>query len=151
MLNPWVTAGSDTGALREGAKPEEAAPEELWKTPLVAATGAPASTEAAAAAGEPVAPTGKSKRRKKKDGCYAGQMQFEGRCCDKSEVDKILEQREREALVKVQTAKKPGQTADAAHELLEQQIAQMDKAEDDLDEIIEQLKEEQNTYDKEAH
>jgi len=77
-----------------------------------------------------------------RDGCSRGLMMFEGVCTSKDKVDQILDRRSREALEKLQTAKKPKQSAEAAGYLIEQNIAQMDKAEDDLEEIIEQLKEE---------
>lgn len=79
----------------------------------------------------------------KRDGCIKGAMRFEGRCLPKDKVDYILHNRKRKALKRVQQAQKPDDAALAAHDLLEQQIAQVDKAEDDLDEIIEELKEEQ--------
>jgi hypothetical protein len=74
--------------------------------------------------------------------CPTGEMDFEGKCVNKEEVDKVLHKRKKIALDKVKTAKRPKQTADASYDLLEQQTAQVDKVEDDLDEIIEQLKEE---------
>lgn len=81
--------------------------------------------------------------------CSLGSMVFEGKCHDKQKVKKIVEEREKKALAKVKKAK-PEETADAARELLEQQIVQIDKAEDDLDEIIEQLREEKNLRDAQA-
>lgn len=84
----------------------------------------------------PVSPLSK----KTKDGCAVGAMPFEGKCVNKGKIDRILERRERKALKRVQKAHKPQQMADAAGELIEQQIAQMGKAEDDLDEILEQLR-----------
>jgi len=81
--------------------------------------------------------------------CPFGSMVFEGKCHDKQKVKEIVEEREKNALVKVKKAK-PEETADAARELLEQQIVQIDKAEDDLDEIIEQLREEKNLRDAQA-
>ena len=74
--------------------------------------------------------------------CPTGEMGFEGLCTHKDEVEKVLDKRKKIALDRVQSAKKPQQTADAAYDLLEQNTAQVDKMEDDLDEIIEQLKEE---------
>jgi hypothetical protein len=76
------------------------------------------------------------------DGCKKGAMKFEGKCLNKDRVEKILEKRDEEVKQRVYDAKSPQQQADAAHDLLEQQIAQMDKTEDDLDEIIQQLQEE---------
>lgn len=76
------------------------------------------------------------------DGCVDGEMPFEGSCRPKEEVQKVLRRREREALAKVQQARRPGQAAEAANDLLEQQISQAAKSEDDLDEIIEMLREE---------
>lgn len=76
------------------------------------------------------------------DGCADAEMKFEGKCAAKNEVSKILDRREQEALDKYRTAKKPIQAAEAANEFLEQQVAKIDKTEDDLDEIIEMLREE---------
>lgn len=76
------------------------------------------------------------------DVCLKGSMVFEGRCISKTEVERLLEHREQQALKRVQQAKMPHDVADAAHDLLEKQIAQVDKAEDDLDEIIAELKKE---------
>jgi len=78
----------------------------------------------------------------KHDGCFVGELQFEGRCVDKKRVSEIVEKREAYAIEKVKKAKRPEQKALATHDLLEQQIVQADKVEDDLDEIIEQLEEE---------
>ena len=76
------------------------------------------------------------------DGCALEAMQFEGKCTPKDKVEKILDRRERIALDKYQKAKKPQQAAEAAHDLLEQQVAQSGKMEDDLDEILEVLRKE---------
>lgn len=84
----------------------------------------------------------RSTHKKTKDGCRPGAMRFEGKCLNKRKVQKILDKRDEEIKKKVQDATNAQQQADAAHDFLEQQIAQMDKTEDDLDEIIEQLKEE---------
>lgn len=78
----------------------------------------------------------------RKHDCEPGSMPFEGKCTPKDRIAEIVEQREDDALMRVQTAKKPDQTAEAVHDLLEQQIYQVGKAEDDLDEIIEQLRRE---------
>jgi len=77
------------------------------------------------------------------DGCELGEMVFEGRCTSKERVSKLLDGRKAEALERVQLASKPKQAVDSAYDLIEQQTYQMDKVEDDLDEIIEQLKREQ--------
>jgi hypothetical protein len=76
------------------------------------------------------------------DGCALEEMKFEGKCTGKDEVQRILDRREREAMSKYQTAKRPQEAANAAHDLLEQQVAQVEKTEDDLDEILEILREE---------
>jgi hypothetical protein len=83
-------------------------------------------------------------RPKGKDGCREGHMRFDGKCMSKDRVSKILDKRADEAMAKVKEATKPKETAQASHDLIEQQIYQMDKAEDDLDEIIEQLQREQD-------
>lgn len=82
-----------------------------------------------------------------RDGCGADEMHFEGECRPKEKIKKVLDEREREALEKYHKAAKPQQAAEAAHELLEQQVAQVEKAEDDLDEILEILREEQKRDD----
>jgi hypothetical protein len=74
--------------------------------------------------------------------CPTGEMDFEGKCVNKIKVDKVLDKRKKKALDRVKAAKKPKQTADASYDLLEQNTAQVDKMEDDLDEIIEQLQQE---------
>jgi len=66
---------------------------------------------------------------------------------DKEMVGKILDERDEEIKAKVHNATNPKQQADAAYEFIEQEIAQMDKTEDDLDELIEQLKEQENAYE----
>lgn len=81
--------------------------------------------------------------------CPDGQMGFEGSCVDKTKVDRIIDTRKKKALDRVKAAKQGKQTADATYDLLEQQTAQVDKVEDDLDEIIEQLKEEKRAEKKE--
>lgn len=79
------------------------------------------------------------------DICSKGEMVFEGECLHKDNVEELLEKREQEALRRVKMAEHPEQVADAAHDLLEKQILQVDKAEDDLDEILEDLKNEQRS------
>lgn len=142
--SPAPTASFDT---TEDAKTGEDMPpedngEEIPDAPEAAddggGEGAPEATEDSG--GHDPLTAGAHKRPK--DGCATGEMRFEGVCTDKDRVKKIVDKREEKALQKVQQATKPEQAANAAHELLEQQIAQVDKAEDDLDEIIEQLKEE---------
>jgi hypothetical protein len=76
------------------------------------------------------------------DGCDEGEMVFEEVCTSKDRVGKVLKQRETEAVAKVKTAKRPKEQAEAAHDLMEQQMYQIDKHADDFDEIIEQLKQE---------
>ena len=83
------------------------------------------------------------------DGCEKGQMIFEGDCMAKDAVQEILDERGREAVIKVRKARKPKEQAQAAHELIEQQIYQMDKTGDDLDEIIEQLRQENREQEME--
>lgn len=82
------------------------------------------------------------------DGCGRGEMVFEGSCVSKQRVSEILEERETQAVAKVKTAKRPQEQAQAATELIEQQMYQIDKHADDFDEIIEQLKQEK--LEKEA-
>lgn len=82
-------------------------------------------------------------RRLSADGCADGEMQFEGACRSKEKVKKILDKRKREAMDSYRKAKRPEEAAQAAHDLLEQQVAQVEKTEDDLDEILEMLREEQ--------
>jgi len=84
-----------------------------------------------------------SVRPTSKDGCHKGSMRFEGKCMDKEHVGEILDGRDKGIKAKVHNATNPKQQADAAYEFLEQEIAQMDKTEDDLDELIEQLKEQE--------
>lgn len=98
--------------------------------------------------GETGAAVGTSPSHKGKDGCHPGQMRFDGKCLSKDRVAKILDRREEEALAKVKHANKPKQVADAAYELIEQQTQQVEKVEDDLDEIIEQLKQEKAQKEK---
>lgn len=101
--------------------------------PVVEDTGEEAAEDTGADASAP--PT--------KDGCKRGHMKFEGKCLSKERVSKILETRDEAVKEKVQTAKDPKEQAEASYDLLEQQIAHMDKTEDDLDEILEQLRLEQ--------
>ena len=91
--------------------------------------------------GDPELPTAPSSKPRL-DGCKKGEMRFDGKCLSKKRVEKILEKRDEEVKQKVQDAKNPQQQANAAHDLLQQQIVQMEKTEDDLDEITVQLKEE---------
>lgn len=149
-----VVASSDDGDKPEDAYEDEAGAglagmssggesgEELFGFPE-AADDDGGSVEATTTGEEPL-PTAskKKKKRKQKDGCYLGSMRFEGKCLDKRKVSKILDERSLAAMAKVQKAHKPEQVADAAYDLIEQQIAQMDKTEDDLDEMIEQLQDE---------
>jgi len=81
------------------------------------------------------------------DGCDREEMPFEGVCTPKDQVQKVLDIRKDVALEKYQKAERPQQAAQAGHELLEQQIAQGDKMEDDLDEIIEVLRDEKRKKD----
>lgn len=80
--------------------------------------------------------------------CGIGEMLFEGKCLPKETVNRILEEREQKALAKLKMAKEAPQQAKAVQELLEQQVVQVSKNEDDLDEIIEMLKEENKQLDK---
>lgn len=72
--------------------------------------------------------------------CPTGQMLFEYRCQPKEKVDQIIEVRESKALEDAHQANLPSEKIDATREFIEQQVIQAEKAEDDLDEIIEQLK-----------
>lgn len=81
------------------------------------------------------------------DGCGDEEMRFEGKCYPKKSVKDVLEMREAEAIRKVQEADEPVKAAKAANQLLEQQINQAAKAEDDLDEILEMLKEKDRKRD----
>ena len=76
------------------------------------------------------------------DGCLEGQMPFEGQCTDKKEVERVLEVRAKRAKKKMKKARGVKEKAKAVNDMLEQQIQQVDKAEDDLDEIIDQLERE---------
>jgi hypothetical protein len=67
-------------------------------------------------------------------------MLFEYRCQPKEKVDQIIEVRESKALEDAHQANLPSEKIDATREFIEQQVIQAEKAEDDLDEIIEQLK-----------
>jgi hypothetical protein len=55
-------------------------------------------------------------------------------------VDILLEVREREALKRVQRVDDPANAARGARDLLEQKTVQVEKIEDDLDEILEELR-----------
>ena len=78
-------------------------------------------------------PEGEGEPLRHVDGCADEEMRFEGRCYPKKAVKDVLEVREAEAIREVQEADEPVKQAKAAHSLLEQQISQVDKAEDDLD------------------
>jgi hypothetical protein len=78
--------------------------------------------------------------------CPEGQMFFEGVCTPKTEVVDLVEHREEEALLDLQEPAQEGGSAEAQHRLIEQQIVQVEKAEDDLDEIILEL--ERDKFDR---
>jgi len=82
------------------------------------------------------------------DGCHKGEMPFEGICLPKDHVGKILDKREAQVMEKVMGANTPKQAGQAAYDLIEHQAQQMDKVEDDLDEIIQQLEREQDAKKK---
>lgn len=129
-------AGADAGhAGAEGGTPEDDDHGEEKKEEEGAGGSVP---EIFPLMGEKKAGDGRPKRR-----CPGGQMEFEGRCEAKEKVAQIVEEREKAALENVKKAKEAGDVAEAQNDLLEQQVAQMEKAEDDLDEIIELLEEEQ--------
>lgn len=77
------------------------------------------------------------------DGCDDEEMRFEGKCYPKKAVKDVVEQREADALQDVQNADDPAKAAKATNVFLEQQINQAAKTEDDLDEILEILKEDE--------
>ena len=106
--------------------------------------GTAGGDDAGGDSGEPEGETGHeplSTSTGAQDGCEDGEI-FEDHCMPKEKVSEILKERDREAVAKVQQATKPSDRIKAASELLEQQIYQVDKTEDDLDEIIEQLRQE---------
>jgi hypothetical protein len=81
------------------------------------------------------------------DGCGDGEMQFEGKCTSKAVVKKILDKRDKAAVEEVFKAPKGAPKARAYGALLEHQVAQVEKTEDDLDEILEILREEKKKKD----
>lgn len=74
--------------------------------------------------------------------CPKGSMLFEGECTHKDKVGKIVDRRKKKAKAKIYSAA-PSASGEAANDLLQSAIVQMEKSEDNLDEMIEQLKEEQ--------
>lgn|GEM_PF-5331708 len=86
----------------------------------------------------------KTKRPERgRDGCRLGEMRFEGECWSKKYVKMLLKRREQEALEKVQKARDVADAAQGARDLLEQKTVQMDKVEDDLDEILDEFRRQQ--------
>lgn len=74
--------------------------------------------------------------------CPDGQMLFEGACTAKTEVGVVLEQRDDAIILDLQEPASAVEEVDAQHQLIEQQIVQVDKTADDLDEIIHDLQRE---------
>lgn len=76
------------------------------------------------------------------DPCPAGQRRYEGTCRPRKAVANDIERRERDALASVRKAQTTKELVDAQHELLQQQVQQVGQVEQDLDEILELLREE---------
>ena len=135
-------------AVGEGTKDAGTPDVGDWQEKVDRSSGKAPPTEGAAHVSRNLASEGKKAPLDPKE-CPQGEMLFEGACTPKDEVSKILAMRERQALEKYRKAKEPKEAAKAAQELLEQQVVQVGKTEDDLDEIIGMLQEEQKKEEEE--
>lgn len=147
-VDPSIVAGPEKrDDKKAGAKKDDDWGPDEDETAGMAEPGAPAAADDGGETGEEPfghkesldrPPTSKPRA----DGCKKGRMKFEGKCRSKERVAKVLENRGEEIKRKLRNASTAQQQADAAHDLLEQQIAQMEVTEDNLDEIIRQLEQE---------
>jgi len=76
--------------------------------------------------------------------CPEGHLWFDGRCTPKKTMKKALEKKDDEVLAKVKNPGDVRDSSDASTALIEQQIVQARKSEDDLDEIIRILEQRQD-------
>jgi hypothetical protein len=71
------------------------------------------------------------------DGCLEGEMLIDGTCSSKEKIAVEQEAKDETAKKRYKKSKRPAEKAKAAHDILEQQVVQMDRTLDDLDEIQE--------------